>query len=129
MIPRIKSLFLFEAIIATAVTALTPLAALSQGIPMIQSGLPGAQHEAFVNTVDQLLNGVELNFAQVMSTQDKVRHGLYVCQQIDQGVTVAQIQSEIADDTQISPEPVIPELAKLYASNVILGAVSVYCNP
>jgi len=64
-----------------------------------------------------------------MSTQDKVRHGLYVCQRIDPGVTLAQIQSEIADDTQISPEPVIPELAELYASNVIVGAVSVYCNP
>ena len=115
--------------LAAVVTALTPHSALSQGIPMMQSGLPGAQHEAFINTVDQLLNGVERNFAQVMSTQEKVQHGLYVCQQIDRGVTVAQIQSEIVDDTQFSPEPVIPELAELYASNVILAAVSVYCNP
>jgi hypothetical protein len=129
MIPRFKSLFLFEAIVTIAATALTPLTAFSQEIPIIQSDLPGAQHEAFVNTVDQLLNGVELGFSQVMSTQDKVRHGLYVCQQIDRGVTVAQIQREIADDTQVSPEPVIPELAQLYASNVIVGAVSVYCNP
>jgi hypothetical protein len=129
MIPRIKTSFVFEVIAVTTVTALTPLAALAQKIPMIQSGLPGAQHEAFINTVDRLLNGVELGFDQVMSTQDKVRHGLYACQQINQGVTVAQIQREIADDTQISPEPVIPELAELYASNVIVGAVSVYCNP
>ncbi len=129
MILRFKSLFLFEVIVTTAATALTPLTAFSQEIQMIQSSLPGTQHEAFVTTVDQLLNGVELGFSQIMSTQDKVRHGLYVCQQIDRGVTLAQIQREIANDTQISPEPVIPELAQLYASNVIVGAVSVYCNP
>lgn len=66
MMLKNKTSFLFGVIVATTVTALTPLAAIAQKIPMIQSGLPGAQHEAFINIVDRLLNGVELGFAEVM---------------------------------------------------------------
>ena len=120
----------FAAIACTVVTTFLPLAAFSQQpIPMIQAGLPGAQHELFINTLDLLLIKTQPDFAQVMTTQDKVRHGLWVCQRLNQGATIAQVQQEIAADTQISPDPVIPELAQVYASDVIRAADQVYCSP